>query len=237
MSDKVALLIRLAGLVAGDAGGAGLARRLARACQRILRVDGVAITVEQDPFSRTTLYATDDVASRLENLQDVTGEGPGREACCRGSPVQTGLGGRLAARRWPEFTRSALQAVGPLTVYSYPMRPAGQSIGTISFYLKAGRTLRESTEAVRLLSDAVGARLLRDPPATHPELSGGGWASRMVVHQATGMVMAQSGSAPGDAFVLLRAHAYATDRSLAEIAELVVRRQLNFRPDAQYGGG
>ena len=48
------------------------------------------------------------------------------------------------------------------------------------------------------------------------------------VHQATGIVVAQLAIAPDDALALLRAHAFAENATLDEIARVVVDRQLNF---------
>jgi AmiR/NasT family two-component response regulator len=57
----------------------------------------------------------------------------------------------------------------------------------------------------------------------------GPWASRSQIHQATGMVVAQLRLSPEDALALLRAHAYAQDSTLAEIAASVVqKRRLDF---------
>jgi hypothetical protein len=52
------------------------------------------------------------------------------------------------------------------------------------------------------------------------------WNGRAEVHQATGMVLVQLGISSQDAFVRLRAHAFATRRPLADVA-----RRLVFTPD------
>ncbi|MEV6283877.1 GAF and ANTAR domain-containing protein [Kribbella sp. NPDC051770] len=227
MTDKAALLARLATLTAANAGRDHLALRLGSAYQLILGGDGAAITVANDSVNRTTLCATTPAADRLQDLQDITGEGPCRDAyrTARSTVARLGDGAR---RTWPEFTRAALQAVGPVTMYSFPMQPGGHTVGVISVYVTDGRSLPESDDTAQFLADTIGAALLQDgPPA---ELNGDGpWTSRSRIHNATGMVVAQLRVPPADALAILRAHAYATSRTLAEVAESVIDRTIDFR--------
>jgi AmiR/NasT family two-component response regulator len=50
----------------------------------------------------------------------------------------------------------------------------------------------------------------------------------MQVHQASGMVTVQAGVSIDEAFLMLRAHAFATGRPVAEVAKDVVERRLRF---------
>ncbi|GAB2662399.1 GAF and ANTAR domain-containing protein [Kribbella swartbergensis] len=227
MTDHEMILARLAGLVAAHPEPEHLALRMAEACQVLLGVDGAAITIENTSPRRTTLCATDGVAWRLEDLQEVTGEGPCRDAYRLNEPVVFDLeeGG---VDRWPAFTTAALQAVGRHTTYSFPMRAEGRPYGAISMYAARGRQLNESLATAQLVVDAVGAVLL-SAPADDLVVSGDLWASRVTVHQATGMIIAQAGVHSVDALAVLRAHAYATDQPLADVAAEVVDRRLDFK--------
>jgi hypothetical protein len=51
------------------------------------------------------------------------------------------------------------------------------------------------------------------------------------VHQAAGMVAVQGSMTVGDALVALRAHAFATNTALSELAVRVVIRQTSFDPN------
>jgi AmiR/NasT family two-component response regulator len=57
------------------------------------------------------------------------------------------------------------------------------------------------------------------------------WGNRAEIHQATGMVVPSSGSARADALARLRAHAFAEQRLLGEVARDVVARRLRFTKD------
>jgi hypothetical protein len=75
-----------------------------------------------------------------------------------------------------------------------------------------------------------------DGDREHVYPSNGAWwdgmsSDRAEVHQATGMILAQLGVPAQDAFVRLRAHAFAARRPLAEVARDVVARRLVFTQD------
>jgi hypothetical protein len=76
-----------------------------------------------------------------------------------------------------------------------------------------------------------------DRPDTRTRGDGGGawWegmhSDRAEVHQATGMILAQLDIPAQDAFVRLRAYAFAHDRPLSEVARDVVARRLVFSED------
>jgi hypothetical protein len=79
-----------------------------------------------------------------------------------------------------------------------------------------------------LLSDAIGAAVLNDGVLLDGDAV---WAVRSVVHQATGMLIAQLGVTPDDALAILRAHAFAQGATVESIAEQVVQRRLDLRQD------
>lgn len=222
--DRAAVLGRLARLVAAADQRQQLAVRLCTASQALVGGRGSSISINSDDIgNRMTLAATDGVAAQLENLQDVLGEGPCRDALRLNEAVVTDL--RDAAERmWPEFTRSALEAAGEIVIHCFPMRPAGQPFGVYSVYSESG--LHEPAEVVQFLANAVGAAVLQDASVREPE---GPWAARSVVHQATGMVVVQLRVSPEDALAIMRAHAFAHDATVNEIAEQIIARRLDFR--------
>jgi hypothetical protein len=222
--DRAAVLGRLAKLVADGDVRQLLAVRLCEAGRVLVGGRGSSISINSDDSSnRMTLASTDEIAARLENLQDVLGEGPCRDAYRLNSPVVTDLRG-AASKLWPEFTRSVLEIAGNVTIHCYPMRPAGRPFGVYSVYSLDG--LDESGEVVQFLADAVGAAVLHDTPLRESDAV---WAARAVVHQATGMVAVQLRVSPEDALAMMRAHAFAHGATVSDIAEQIVNRRLDFR--------
>lgn len=225
--DRPRLLARLARVVATENGEQPLEVRLCRAFLSILGGEGVALTLAYNQPERVTLCATDETAARLEDLQEVLGEGPGQTACSSGEITVADL--RESNQQWPLFADAARKAVGPVLLYAVPMRPAREVLGVLTVYQQS-RRLPQAEEAV-FLSDAIGAALLREPIGHEGDLQAGPWSTRSVVHQATGMVTAQLRVSPTDALTLLRAHAYVHDASIAEVAEQIVQRRLTFSTD------
>ncbi|MDQ7880440.1 ANTAR domain-containing protein, partial [Microbacterium sp. QXD-8] len=72
-------------------------------------------------------------------------------------------------------------------------------------------------------------RALDDLDSLQEGMAGGPF-SRREQHQASGMVAAQLQISVDDALVVLRGHAFATGRSVREVAADVVARRMNFQP-------
>lgn len=229
MQTHAAILSSLAQAMSHQDASQSLACRLCACAVTILGADGAAITLAYTSRERVTLCSTDDVSARLEDLQEVLGEGPGHAAFDTSEQQVFDLGSRVD-ERWPQFSASAHQSLGPLRMVALPLRPDHEVLGVLTCHLEAGRPLALEDEAAQFLSDAVGAALMRDPHAADTDLSGP-WTERAEIHQATGMVVAQLHIAVEDAIALLRAHAFAADTTLARIAHEVVVRRLDFRTE------
>jgi hypothetical protein len=234
MTDRAQILGRLARLVAAADPRQSLPERLAEACRRILAVDGVAITLENTTLQRITLWSTNDAAARLEDAQEVTGEGPSQHAYATGEPVITRLD--RDEQRWPQFTDAARRMLGDVTIHALPIRPDHDVIGVLTVHQLPPVTGRPSLDAARFLADAIGAALLVDPPeqdaGVDPTAGAGPWSSRAEIHQAIGMVIAQLRVGAHDALAILRAHAYAHATTLHEIAAQVLSGRLDFGSDS-----
>jgi hypothetical protein len=183
VTDHAALLSLLARAVGRRPADYPLPWRVCHAALDVFSVDGASITMDNSNAYRVTLCATDRRSDLLENLQDVLGEGPCRDAFDLGQPVQTGVG-RAAALRWPQFIPAAEQIVGAQAVlWSIPMRSDQEVIGAISMYQLSRGTLAEPIDAVQLVADAMAATLLRDPSAVAEAADAGAWSSRAGRHQ------------------------------------------------------
>jgi hypothetical protein len=154
--------------------------------------DGAAVTLISDPDRQEPICATDEIATRLDELQFSLAEGPCLDA-------------HSLYRR----------AHGPLSREEVTM---------------ALRAADAATWAVL----NPGARERPTPPEMLEEIIGGG-LSRAEVHQATGMVAVQLDVPVTTALARLRAHAFAEDRPLIDVARDVVARRLTFDPGDDTG--
>jgi hypothetical protein len=230
MTHHAWLLTRLAQAITRLGADRPLTWRACHAVRDLLAADGASITLLCSAPSRVTLCATDRISGMLENLQDVLGEGPCRDAFDSGAPVEA-LIDEPAAARWPHFIPAARKLVGhDGGLWSLPMRTAGQRIGAVSLYRRAPGTLQLPTSAAQILADAVAGELLMDPrayAAISDLTSDTGWSARAVVQQAAGLIASQLGVTISDATAILRSRAFAADAQLQDVARDVVDRKLD----------
>jgi hypothetical protein len=225
MEPRSALLTRLTRILAVTAPRAPLADRLCLAYAQILDAEGAAITVGFSTPDRTTLCASDEVATRLEDLQDVLREGPGLDAFRHGRPV---LHRRAEQERlWPMLHQAMSEHRPGVSLMAFPMHPDSEVLGAISLYGDAEPDLPCTVDEAQFLADAIGVAILGR--FDRAESTDAVWSTRDRINQATGMIVAQLGIRSADALAVLRAHAYAHGQPLEEVAAAVVARELDFK--------
>jgi hypothetical protein len=228
--------IRLWSLVVQHAGADPVA--LKHVCAAVIsaaNVDSAAITVAVSAAPSETVYVSNRFALVLEELALTMGEGPSVDAL-RGSMVLVAdLAEAAWLSRWPMFTPAAALA-GARAAFAFPLHVGGVRLGVLDLYRNApGGLDGERLADVLVLADAACGMLLDSAAQTsgHPDAGGlapvGG--AHPVVHQATGMLIVQLGVNAATALTRLRAHAYAHDRRLRDVAADVVARRLRFEPD------
>ncbi|WP_158602810.1 GAF domain-containing protein [Jiangella rhizosphaerae] len=238
MTTRAEVTSRLAQAVADAGPGAPRAARLGETCRSILDADGIAIVLACTLPQRLTVCITDDVVARVENLQDVLGEGPGVDAYRSGRAVAASVGPDDAARAWPVFAEAALREAGPLTMLAVPVPVGAEVLGVLTAYRTGRGRPAPEAELTTHLAAAIGVTLLHDleidhhPDPAEPDGEPAGvWAARAEVHQATGFLMARLGLSPDDALALLRARAFAAGVALGEVARKVLDRAVDLNPD------
>jgi hypothetical protein len=121
-------------------------------------------------------------------------------------------------------------------VFALPLQAGAVRVGVLTLYrARPGPLAPQELADVLVLAD-VALDLILDAAAgitSLPEYRplAGLSDSRAGVYQATGMVSVQLGVSLEEAFVRLRAHAFASSAPLAEVADDVVSRLLRFDPD------
>jgi len=199
-------------------------------------VSGAAVSTLGDPLGSETLCASDEHAARLDEIQLDLGEGPCWVAASTRRPVLEPDVRGSGDPAWP-LARQAMHETGLGAVFAFPLVVAGLSLGAVDLYSRTARDIShqqvtDATSLTRIVARQVLRRALL--AADDPQEDTGSWEgrfSRREVHQATGMVVAQMGIPPADALLVLRGHAFATGRSVRDVAEDVVGRVLDFTPD------
>jgi hypothetical protein len=220
-----------------------VAERLCRAAVDLLGAQGATVTCAPTEVGRYTACATDDVASRLAEIEEMVGDGPGLRAFREDRPVGTLLGvvprpvggdeipGQRGAERalqdeLPVFAVLAGEVTadsGPVAVRSWPVRSAARAVAVLTVYgLPAGDDPDVDADG-QVLADALAPVLvgLPEPGSDHGD-------DRSRVHRAVGMVVAQTGLAPADAHAMLRARAWSEGIPVAVLAGAVLGRRASF---------
>jgi hypothetical protein len=201
-------------------------------CAQDAGVDGAGLAVFAGDGTPETVYATDDLSARIEDLQFTMGEGPCVDAARSGAPVLMPSLADLKHPPWPGFVRE-LAAAGVAALFAFPVQIGGLSLGTLDLYRRtAGQLSHEQlAQALRAVDGAAGLLLA----VTADGLDGALPATtyRMIVHQAAGMAMIQLDTTLEQAMLRLRATAFAEDLPINDLAtDLVSRRRRLLKEEA-----
>lgn len=231
MVDRSALLAALTATAAELPATGSLVARLCEAARRVAGADGASLSLTPagvDHTTRVVLWATDDVATRLEQVLDVVGLGPATDAVRDDRAVVADLTDRGGP--WPAYAEMAARQTSAASLTVVPLHAGAGVLGLLSLYRSAPGPLAAGLDDLGFLADVIAVAVLDDALPAGPPLPGP-WDERSVIHQAAGMVMAQLAVPAPDALALLRAHAFALDLTLPEVAQQVLDRTLQFRPD------
>jgi hypothetical protein len=235
MTELVALERLLGDIVAE--GGADAPQRICEACVATLPLDRAALTLMTRPDQQEPLWATDDVARELDELQFSLGEGPCMQAFLDRRPVLVADLAEQGHFPWPVFAAAALRT--PVrALFVLPVQAGAITVGILDLYRDTAGMLEPDELAGALrAADAAMWTLLRplDGGAGH----GGADAvpdarrpisdlHRLEVYQATGMVLQQMQVSASVALSALRAHAFAHSQTILDVAGDVVARRLRF---------
>ena len=200
-----------------------------------LPITGAALSAFSSSSQETMLGASDDLAARLDELQFDLGEGPRWEAARTRVPILLPDVRSMSHDKWPVFGK-ALADTDAQALFVFPLVVGALDIGVAELYRTTPGKLG-GTELVRArsLANEAAWSLLRRVlvPDMGDERGYAGLSpSRREIHQATGMVLAQTGGTAADALLLLRAHAFAHGQTVRETSDEVLDRRLNFTPPA-----
>jgi GAF domain/ANTAR domain len=214
--------------VDGDA--ASVIDRVCMAAVALLSLSGAGISLMVDGQLRGSAGVSEPGIAAVQELQLELGEGPCVDAWSGNEPVIEPNLAEPASVRWPSFAQAGVLA-DVRAVFAYPLHVGAIRIGVLVLYRDRPDAL-DAEELARALvladlasqivlavqagapADSVHELLAAEPPH---------WA---VVHQATGMISVQLEVPIDEAFVRLRAHAFADRRSLRDVAREVVARRL-----------
>ena len=210
----------------------GAPGRFSRSFLTLFPIDGASVSTLGDVLGSEIVSTTGADARILDELQFDLGEGPCWDAIRLGEPVaEADLPGD-GLRRWPAFAAAAVQKSPAASIYAFPVAVGPLRFGAVDLFAKNRLTLSpRQTQQATAMAKVIGRHLLRDAvDRTHDDDSPEARrSSRRVVHQATGMVLAQLETNAEEALLVIQGHAFAVGEPVAVIASNIVERRLRFR--------
>jgi GAF domain-containing protein len=176
-----------------------------------------------------TVACTDPVAEKVDAVQYELDHGPCLQAMRDGHMVKiddTAIEDTADTTRWPEFERRAA-AQGIRSCLALPLTSEGSRVGALNLYARrasafgAGHVRR----AAAFAENASGALTLAIRLASHAALIEqlqSSLASRTVIDQALGVVMARERCTQARAFAILRTASQNSNVKLRDIATAIV---------------
>ncbi|MEV5597505.1 ANTAR domain-containing protein [Streptomyces sp. NPDC052496] len=189
------------------------------------------------PRGHLELLWCDDAAGRLgpalDDLQYTLGEGPTLDAARTGRTITEPDLAATPTGRWPQFLPAASRTRAR-TLIATPLRLGVVPAGALTAYGTApgaptahqrDSIIRFARAALLLLLQTSPARLLTGDHALGITLY------RAEVHQAAGALAVQLALPLDQALLRLRAHAYAHDRALLDVAHDILTHRLHLEQE------
>jgi len=182
------------------------------------------MTLRQRGRLPATAACTDPLAAQADDVQFQTGDGPSLHAMRRGERVH--IQDMTRHDRWPRFCGHAA-SVGIRSCLVVPLITDGEPVGALALYARRPFAFGpdETRRADRFARNASGALTLALRMASCEDLNDqlrSSIASRAVIDQALGVIMATERCPQEKAFALLRTVSQNTNVKLRDLAATIV---------------
>jgi GAF domain-containing protein len=181
------------------------------------------VTVGQN-FRAVTLAASDEQTRRIDQLQYDFGEGPCLETLATGKPQY--IADTASEARWPSFCPAAYEQ-GMRSCLGLPLSGPSGLMGCYNLYSMWPDAFAEPDrgQLEMFAANAAGAIAVAVKLADQTQMSDdlhGALASRAVIDQATGIIMALQRCAAAEAFDILRRASQNRNVKVRELAVEIV---------------
>jgi GAF domain-containing protein len=183
-----------------------------------------AVTVAM-PRGALTFAASDPRLDELHRLQFDSGDGPVVETLRHNEPRR--VDDTAAELRWPAFCQAAAEA-GLCSCLALPLRTDRQPSGAVALYAEEPNVFRGAAHDIALLFAAQGGTAVHNASlysACRRMVNNlhAGLEARAVIEQAKGILHAELGVSPDEAFRLLSRYSQNTNRRVRRLAADLVR--------------
>ena len=210
--------------------------RLCVASADAVGVAGAGVILMSGGRALGSVCVSNSMTEAAEEVQYTLGEGPCVDAFRSKAPVMAPDLADPASTRWPGFSEGAL-AAGVRAAFGFPLLIESVCFGALNLYHDQPGQLSDDQFADALAVAFVASRtVLRWQSVAGPGSLA--WQlehvpmHRAAVQQAAGMVSVQADVSVADAIVMLRAHAFAMNQPISEVATEVVGGDLRLDGDS-----
>lgn len=196
----------------------------------VFPVSGASVSTIGDVLGTETIAASDRRAARLDELQFDLGEGPCWDAMRTAQPVLAPDIRSTGPLSWPTFS-AALYDQQVRSVFAFPLGVGPLRFGAVDLYSATPVSL-DAAQAGQAgaMADVISRHVLRRAlSAVGQGLDEEGNAySRRLIHQASGMVLAQIDISADDARLVIQGQAFAAGRPMMDVAQDILDGRLRF---------
>lgn len=186
---------------------------------------GLSCGMTMRPNGRArTVACSDDLAARADEVQYQIDDGPCLHAMRDGHMVRIDDTADMAL--WPVFEKK-VASLGIRSCLAFPLNANGKSVGALNLYARAASAFGavETRRAENFAENASGALALASRLASYATLNTqlrSSLASRTIIDQAIGVIMAKERCTQARAFEILRMVSQNSNVKLRDLASSIV---------------
>ncbi|MEV0881536.1 GAF and ANTAR domain-containing protein [Micromonospora echinofusca] len=225
-TDPADAFAELGRIKLGETGLDDVLQRVAELAKRALDTPvEVSVTLIRNGTGHTAAF-TDDLARDMDERQYAQGRGPCLDAAASGDVLS--VSDLAEEHRWPDWAERGHKAgLGSSVSIGLPIQDA--VVGALNVYARTPHAFDDDTVTVletfaAYAAVALANAQLYDSTATLAQQMQEAMASRAVIEQAKGIIMAERRCTPGEAFDILAKVSQDSNRKLRDVAQALVDR-------------
>ncbi|MDZ5444370.1 GAF and ANTAR domain-containing protein [Micromonospora sp. 4G57] len=225
-TDPADAFAELGRIKLGDVGLDDVLQRVAELAKRVLPTPvEVSVTLVRDGTGYTAAF-THDLALEMDERQYAQESGPCLDASATGGVLS--VPDIAAEDRWPDWAERGREAgVGSSVSIGLPIQEA--VVGALNVYARTPHSFDEDSVSVletfaAYAAVALANAQLYDSTATLARQMQEAMASRAVIEQAKGIIMAERRCTPAEAFAILAKVSPGPNRKVRDVAQALVDR-------------
>jgi GAF domain-containing protein len=206
-----------------------LLQTLVDTCAELLDATAAGILLGDSSGDLEVIASTSEESRLVDVMQTTSGRGPSMQCFSTGQPVSVADIAELD-EEWADFRREAL-AQGFRAAQVVPLRLRGRIIGTLTLLRSEPGALSADDQTVAQgLADVATIGILHERAVRESDMAQSqlqhALNSRVVIEQAKGVIAQVRSIDMAEAFQLLRTYSRAHNKSLRDVADLIVSREL-----------